>query len=66
MALVVSNDMALGDFETAMYQAWGQKNDDGVGIFWRDFPQKENEMPLHLHILHLPVIFVECNSVLIS
>ena len=48
MALVVSNDMALGDFETAMYQAWGQKNDDGVGIFWRDYPQKENEMPLHL------------------
>lgn len=36
MALIISEGQPLNTFETVMKSAWGNCNNDGVGIYWRD------------------------------
>jgi hypothetical protein len=48
MALVLSKDRPLRDFELAFKTAWARGNDDGVGIYWRDYPITNAEAFRHL------------------
>src|SRR5207245_1294650 len=47
-ALVIGDKLALSQIETSMYQAWGDRNDDGVGVYWRDYPIIEGQPSMHL------------------
>lgn len=49
-ALVIGN-IGLARFETAFKSAWASSNDDGVGIYWRDFNGKEGE---NKHLARFP------------
>jgi len=43
MALVIGQDKPLSLFETAFKSSWARSNDDGVGIYWRDYNGVEGQ-----------------------
>ena len=48
MALVLGKEKALKGFELSFKTAWGRGNDDGVGVYWRDYPVTDTYAFRHL------------------